>query len=329
MTTSHRRRSLICLGAVAVVVLLSVSSGLTVATAPGTENECRIFGTNGQPMYLAATDQTRIAGALATPSDANLTAVLRFPGAHSDTVLRNDSVRRAGDQWFATFDLSKFARGRTFVATLQRDGEVVEATEGVIGTPTATVTFRNQTPTLFPDREYTKGYVTVQQVQLDLGGFVAIHLNDSHGPVVALSPYLRPGTHTDVHAELAMTFNGATRMAAVAHVDSDCDRRFDYVTNEPDDYPFSEYAPQHGNDSASATVQFPTATPTPPLFPSETATVTPSPTPTPTATSESPTSGPATRSDTQTATAETTPGAGIVVALLSLLCVAVFLWVTR
>jgi len=83
------------------------------------------------------------------------------------------------------------------------------------------------------DGETTPGTVTVEAVELNDGGFVALHrvsfvdgaFTDS---VVGVSQYLSPGLHRDV--QIAVNSTIANRTIAVVYRDTDDDERFDFVT---------------------------------------------------------------------------------------------------
>lgn len=307
--------------AAVIVLLVTVVTVAGTATIPGTagtnttsKSECdSMFDLNGPALYLPAAENTTVSGDSRWPPGTNVSVTLTFQNRSGGT-MRNDSVvvDHQGD-WEAAFDLSGVEEGRAFVASLHRDGAVVDTVEGEVGTPTATVTFENQSA---PPGSST---VVVQRVRLDLGGFVAIHRDSIRGPIVGVSDYLEPGIHESITVELRETYAGQRRLVASPHKDSNCNELWNWPANSDDDGPYVENGTKV---TAAATVRFPTPTPSPTL----------TPTPPPTSDTQPPASpsppDPATRT-TPPAGTTTAPGLGIEAALLSVAGGALLLWRNR
>lgn len=313
------RESVVFLAAV-VSVLLAMVTVLTAthvhgATGTGFDHDCgSLFDVESSTLYLPAAENTMVIGESNWAPDAEVSLALRFHGS-PNIILRNDSV--VIDQhgrWEAAVNLSGVEEGRRFVAVLHHDNEVVDSVEGEVGSPTATVTFENQTSS----RANT---VTIQWVHLETGGFVAVHRDSAHGPIVGVTEHLEPGPHRSVTIELDTTTTGPKRLVAMPHKDTDCNTLFGFVGNDPVDGPYVE------NETAvvdAATVRLPTPTPsaTPTPTPSGTLSATPTRTSSP---SPSPTD-PAMPTTTPTRTATTGPGFGIGAALIAISGGLLFLW---
>lgn len=311
----------------ALAALLALALVAPFAT-PATANDhgaCNTaFHAPGGTLYPPASSNATVSGTIGSAPNATVTVTLGFAG-DDGAVLRNETTTDEWGDFEATFDLTTFD-GRTFVASLRRDGEVLDAAEGRVGVPRASVTFENQTAGA-PDGRFDDGVeatVTARRVSLAEGGFVAIHRGSENGPIVGVSDHLQPGTHENVTVGLVETDGGYRTMVAMAHLDSDCDGRFDWVGNTADDPPYQENHSGHVPVADAATVLFPTPTPSP--------SPTPSPTPdpgvtagatgdgTPTAT---PTSSAMPTLGTPTPTATTTPGFAVAATVAALVGAAV------
>lgn len=303
--------------AAVVAALLAVATVASIVTAPATAGtdahnvyECdSMFDLEGATMYLPATENTTVTGDSNWSPNEEVSVVLRFGGS-SEVVLQNDSVviDQQGN-WEATFDLSELSDNQTFVATVRHQGRIMDEVNGVIGTPSASVTFEDQ------HAQESGEEVTIREVEMDLGGFVAIHEEKPTGPIIGLSRYLEPGTHTNVTIQLDNSPERSTILVAMPHKDTDCDHRFDFITLGGD----GPYVDNGMAVTNAASVRFPTPTPSP--SPTPTATPTPSPSPSPT--------DPATHTATPAGTATTGPGLGIGAALVAIVGGAFLLWRTR
>lgn len=315
-----------------VVALLAVA---TVASAPATgvvaaDDSCdTAFDTTGGALYPPPATNATVTGHFDAEPGTTVTVVLRFPDG--DT-LRNRTTVDEHDSFAATFDLAGRENG-TFVASLRRDGDVLDAVEGRVGVPRASVALRNQTAgEPAPHDDDAEATVTVARTTMERGGFLAIHRGSPRGPILGVSDYLLPGTHENVTVGLVNTPTGARTMVAMPHLDTDCDRRFSFVA-DGDDWP---YETNHSDPAVvydGATVAFPTATPSP--TPDRTATYswrsTPTPTPTalPTVTETPITEAPTTSTPTTTV-GTTTPAPGFAFAAAAAgLLVAVYVVVRR
>jgi len=261
------RHSVLCLILTGALLLTSLGVPPT-AMALSSGDECSAaFDLNGPRLYLPPTHNASVSGSLPAPSANNSSVVIRFPDTEPPQVLQNDSLAVDGSRWTATFDLASVTRGRTFVTSVQQDGTVIAATAGTIGHPTAALTLQNQTTT---PNEPT---VTVRQVNLANGGFVALHKNAPDGPVVGHTGYLQPGIHRNVTIRIDVSVTGPVTLVAMPHFDNDCDKRWGWPIGA--DRPYVTPGPHPTAVTDKAVVQAPTPTPS--------ATPTPSSTPTPTA----------------------------------------------
>ena len=161
---------------------------------------------------------------------------------------------------------------------------------------TAAVTFENQT---------TDGTnLTVAEATLPRGGFVVVY--DTNLTTLGNSSYLEPGNYTDVNVTLSESLNlteGEEReLLAVAHLDTDGDRAFTFLSNGSSvDFPYTDANATFVSDRATVVPLGapvpgePAGTPTTPAgeeTPAENATATPTPDETP-AGEETPTGTPA------------------------------------
>ena len=167
--------------------------------------------------------------------------------------------------------------------------ELTVNTQGGTTSATGPVTYEQHDASVtFPDQTTGGETVTVEDVTLSEGGFVAVQ-NDSGanpGEVRGASAYLSPGTHDEVTVELDAPLSSDADLAAQAYTDSDADRRYEYDTSAGDrDGPYRNTDDNLiGSDSASVTYEESTETPTPTATPTPTPTDTPAGTPTPTPT---------------------------------------------
>lgn len=289
----------------ATLLVLATTAGITTVSAIAgvdSDDDCAAaFDLDGPRLYLPASEDATVEGTRDPGSGTDMSVVVAFDGETSPRIVRNDSVV-VDDHgtWRATVDLSGVEEGRVFVATLQRDGDVVESVWGEVGNATATVTVEDQRVTT------TGTTLVVRRVHLDLGGFVAIHEGDPSGPIVGVSDFLGPGTHGNVTVELDASFAAPSTLVAIPHRDSDCDETFGFIYGEYSDGPYVENTTplRPVTDVASVTFSTPTLSPTRTAMPS------PSPTPTPTARD--------TLTATPTGTTTTGPGFGIGPTLVAL-----------
>lgn len=273
--------------AIGVLLLAAIVSPATAGSVPQHESCNQTFNMEGPRLYLPATNNATIGGHHDWPANTNIADVLQFPNDSSVNNISNDSVKIKDNRWIATIDLSSIEEGRTFLARLEHEGQVVETVEGTVGNASASVSFDNQTVS------GSTPVLTIRRVHLDLGGFVAIHHNSSLGPIVGVSDYLPPGTHENVTVRPETQMTGPTKLVAVAHLDSDCDRDFERVIRD-EDGAYVERRTTLNPGAVAATV----------IFSSPTSSQSPSPT------SDSPVSPTPSvqRTPTSTGTIITTPG---------------------
>lgn len=162
------------------------------------------------------------------------------PGNATAFTAEAEAVVAADGSWTARVDLSEAVAGQSVdVRVFHRNTSVLQVdAEGELGQLEASVGFANQVA----DDGGT--LVVVDSVSLERGGFVTIRKNGPRGPVIGVSDYLGPGTHENVPVRLDVneTVTNETRLAAVAHVDTDGNRQFGYVvTDGAVDGPYTDY----------------------------------------------------------------------------------------
>jgi len=298
-----------------VVALLAAA---TLASVPATgavaaDDSCdTAFDTTGGALHPPPAANATVSGHLDAEPGTTVTVVLRF--TDGDTLRNRTTVDEHGS-FAATFDLAGRENG-TFVASLRRDGEVIDAVEGRVGVPRASVALRNQTAgEPAPHDDDAEATVTVARTSMERGGFLAIHRGSPRGPILGVSDYLPPGIHENVTIGMVNAPTGARTMVVMPHLDTDCDRRFDWVLNDRDDWPYETNRTDPPVVYDGATVSFPTATPSPTPTPDRTATYswrsTPTPTPTaPPTVTETPMTEVPTTSKPTAAAGTTTPAPG-------------------
>ncbi|PSQ38312.1 hypothetical protein BRD10_04200 [Halobacteriales archaeon SW_12_71_31] len=109
------------------------------------------------------------------------------------------------------------------------------------------------------DQLTTGDSVTVSGVELDEGGFVAVHAvsyvdGQFTESVRGVSAYLEPGLHRDVAVELDRPVTDGTTLVAVVYRDSDDDGEFEFVdTDGAVDRPYTNtYSAETGNVTSEA-----------------------------------------------------------------------------
>jgi PGF-CTERM protein len=157
--------------------------------------------------------------------------------------------------------------------------------------------------------------VTVAEVNLSDGGFIAIHRGSASGEVIGNSDYIQPNTQrTNVPITLDSSVSGETTLVAMAHLDTDADETYDFPGDDGP-YPgdnFIDDATVTAGEGGGAT---PTATPTPTQTDDGTAT----PTATETTTAGDGGDGTATATETD---GQGSPGFGITAAVVALIAAA-------
>nr|WP_224450625.1 PGF-CTERM sorting domain-containing protein [Haloprofundus salilacus] len=134
--------------------------------------------------------------------------------------------------------------------------------------------------------------VVVEEIELSDGGFVSVHTGSPNGPTIGASSYLESGTHSNVEVALDESVTGDTSLYVMVHQDTNGNEQFDFPAED------GAYADE-GGSSLSANAEYTV----------ESSTET---------TSSSETSG---SSDDDTSET-TTPGFGVLVAILALLAAA-------
>ncbi|WP_435551638.1 DUF7282 domain-containing protein [Natrinema sp. CGMCC1.2065] len=95
----------------------------------------------------------------------------------------------------------------------------------------------------FPDQESDGDAVTVDDVSLSEGGFVAVYdgvaVDTDPDAIVGVSSYLEAGDHENVTVDLEESLNESGPLVAVVHHDTDGDEAFGYVESDgEDDVPY-------------------------------------------------------------------------------------------
>lgn len=168
----------------------------------------------------------------------------------SDGVVLNEEYAPISDtgEWRVFFDLSDAEPGQPIEIAVTDDGEVTLLTcPGVIGAIIGSLTFRNQ------EAVDEARVVIVEDVYLDIGGFIAIHEESLAGPIRGFSEFLPGGTERQfVEIQLDDPVEGDTTLIAVAYIDSDVDRFFDHIDDPALDPPYWEYGDRVFDDALVA-----------------------------------------------------------------------------
>ncbi|WP_254274229.1 type II secretion system F family protein [Haloarcula marina] len=72
------------------------------------------------------------------------------------------------------------------------------------------------------------GQISVDSASLSSGGFLVVHAHDEDGRVVGVSPYLAPGSHSDVSVQLDNPPSAGQDVVVVAHRDTNGNGVLDY-----------------------------------------------------------------------------------------------------
>jgi hypothetical protein len=271
------------------------------------------FATRGGRLPIEPTSFSEVTGTTTWAPGTRLLVVLRSSTVAGDAtpfLVQQEAVVDRDGTWDVRFDLSESVAGQSVRGLLFRadTGRKESSTTGQLGVPSASVRFDEQVA------RDGGTLVTVDQVEVERGGFVVLHRGSRFGAVVGTSGYLENGTHSNVGIRLDVgeTLESDARLVAVVHLDTDDDHTFDYfVTDGADDVPYTDNgATVMSAARARLPTPTPTATPTPTPSPSGTATA--SGTPSPTATGTSPRTPPSTATERprETATATETDDEG-------------------
>jgi hypothetical protein len=246
------------------------------------------FATRGGRLPFTATSFSEVTGTTTWAPGTRLLVVLQSSEASGDAtpfLVQQEAVVDQDGTWDVRFDLSEPVAGQSIRGLLFRvdTGAKMASTTGQLGVPSASIRFDDQVA------QDGGTLVTVDQVAVERGGFVALHRGNRFGPVVGTSGYLGNGTHSDVGIRLDVgeTIESDTRLVAVVHLDTDDDRTLDYfVTDGAVDVPYTDLgATVRSAGTARLPTPTPTVTPTPTPSPSVTATATGSSSPAATGTS--------------------------------------------
>jgi hypothetical protein len=150
--------------------------------------------------------------------------------------------------WSTTADFSGNKQGANFTINVKQGNEQIidQLVDGrIVAAPTASVTFTNQLS--------FGSAVTVDEVTLSDGGFVAMHRDNASGTVIGNSDYLETGSHSDVEITLDSTLDEDTTLVAMPHQDTDGDEQFEFESGSSVDEPYTENGTAV-TDSAAITV---------------------------------------------------------------------------
>lgn len=233
------------------------------------------FATRGGRLPIAATSFSEVTGTTTWAPGTRLLVVLQSPDTSGDAtpfLVTQEAVVDQDGTWDVRFDLSEQVAGQSIRGLVFRadTGAKESSTTGRLGVPSASIRFDDQVT------QDGGTLVTVDQVEVERGGFVVLHRGSRYGAVVGTSGYLENGTHSNVGIRLDVgeTLESDTRLVAVVHLDTDGDRTLDYfVTDGAVDVPYTD---QGATVMSAGTARLPTPTPT--------ATSTPTPSPSGTAT---------------------------------------------
>ncbi|KAB1198406.1 MULTISPECIES: hypothetical protein [Haloferax] len=143
-------------------------------------------------------------------------------------------------------------------------------TETPTATPTETPSDEPTASVVFDDQASDGTTVTVASVDPSKGGFLVIHAEN--GDVLGVSEYLGGGPHFNVEVTLSDNLGENTTLTAMPHLDTNDNRRFDFVTSDgADDGPYTEDG-DPVTDDANVTVGTTEPTETPTATPTETPT---------------------------------------------------------
>lgn len=153
--------------------------------------------------------------------------------------------------------------------------ELMVNTQGAATSATGPVTYdRHDAAVTFDDQSSAGDAVTVDDVSLTEGGFVALQnvSGADSAEIRGTSAHLSPGTHTDVRVPLDVDLSSDADLTAQVYTDTDADRRFDYTaTGGEVDGPYRNVDDNLiGTDAAAITYDADAETATP----TETATAT-------------------------------------------------------
>ncbi len=147
---------------------------------------------------------------------------IRALSAQSTFNLDQDVEVGADGTFSAEFDLADEPEGLEFdIEVRGPNGDTFVTADGqFVAPPSASVTFDDQ---ISPGG----AVVTVNEVTLSEGGFVAIHVNSPSGQIIGSSKILSAGTHENVRIALDQTLGSDGTLVAMPHFDEDRDSQFD------------------------------------------------------------------------------------------------------
>ncbi|WP_435345949.1 DUF7282 domain-containing protein [Haloarchaeobius sp. HRN-SO-5] len=236
-----RRRYLGATGAVAFGAVWRFPAESTVSSLQA-ERPVEVDRTVGDLVVLPADPETLLTGVIDVGPDSDFsqsTELLVRLSASDGSVLASEfaEISETGE-WEVVFDLADAEPGQPIEIEVTEDDEVTLVTvPGVIGAVTGSITFSNQEAV-----DEARVVVVVEDVYLEVGGFVAIYEESPAGPIRGVSEFLPAGTRRQtVEIQLEDPVEGETTLVAVAHVDSDVDRSFGHVEDTGVDPPYLEY----------------------------------------------------------------------------------------
>ncbi|WP_302082561.1 DUF7282 domain-containing protein [Salinibaculum rarum] len=228
----------------------------------------------------------------------------------SQFVIDPESFEVAEDgTWSVTADFSEYNVGSTFTADLTKGGSDEDTgVEGEIRGSPEVLTLE------FSDQERRGEVVAVDAVELNYGGFVAIHEGSASGDVIGVSSYIGENQATqNVRITLDEPLDSDTTLVAMPHLDTNNNEEFDYDGGSVDAPYTADGEAVTANAEYTIEGDDGETTPTTPTTPDETAT--------PDEGTATPDEGTATPSDggDGDSDGESGPGFGIMVSVLALL----------
>lgn len=216
------------------------------------------------PETATAGDEITVEASVSNPNDFETTQNVTF--RLGGTPLAEEEVTLdGGEADTVTFDVpTEGLEPGTYTHGVftRDDGQFAEITVEEAAEETATVTFE--------DQESDGTTVTVEEVNVSDGGYVAIHDEtlldgDAVGSVVGVSEYLEPGEYEDLEVELfdveGAEFNESElsenqTLIAMAHLETTGDETYDFVASSgEDDGPYVDEDGDPVTDDAEITVE--------------------------------------------------------------------------
>ncbi|MEF8784943.1 MAG: BGTF surface domain-containing protein [Haloarculaceae archaeon] len=140
---------------------------------------------------------------------------------------RDVTVKQDGT-WTLTADFSSYNVGSTFTVRVKRGNEDPVTADGEIRGKPEVLALE------FNDQERRGEIVAVSAVELNAGGFVAIHESTADGPIIGHSSYIDENDPVqNLRMALDEPLDSSATLVAMPHVDSNNNQQFDAETDSP------------------------------------------------------------------------------------------------